>query len=149
MPQPIHTKTRSKGDPRDEDEPGPSLDTLAQQNQLILYQNELTRLERNWEQTRRELCVMHRHGTPIPPSRPVATGFALAALGLFVIAALSHQGVFGHKNGPLWFALGLLLGLMCVFFAGTLGWNADRYRRALTQYTRKRRALEAKLAALD
>lgn len=108
----------------------------------IKRQNELARIDREWEMERKEYQVRGRYGARYTPSKAgsVGTGILFACFGVFWMAFTSS-----FPRGPGLFELFPLFGLLPVFAGvhyAVVGYQkASHHERAQQRYRRRRRAL--------
>lgn len=115
--------------------------------ETIKLQNELERLDREWEREERTLLPRDKHGRPIPISR---SGSGAGAVGAVVVIA----------GGIIWTGMTLAMGapgffpafgvVFCAAAALAMIGNskrAARYRRRLADYEARRRELTRRLDA--
>jgi hypothetical protein len=119
---------------------------LGGQNEVIILQNELGRIDREWEARRNGLMRRGKDGSTHVPTKGAAIAIGLCApLVLFPFMPLWSSG----HSAP-WWAVVLMLAL-----AGFIAWQALRlhqqavlYERGLAAHEQERAELLAKLDAL-
>jgi uncharacterized membrane protein/DNA-directed RNA polymerase subunit RPC12/RpoP len=124
MPQPAES--------RPADPPAPQ--TLAQ----IAYQNELARIDREWEMERRNYVMRNEQGGGQPPTMAAGLfgGVLLVGFGIFWTASAASMGapVFFPLFGVLFIAVGAVAGIGTVV-------KAQQYQQAYQAYQERRASI--------
>ena len=113
-------------------------DQLANKVRVLELQNDLERLDREWDNRRKSLLVRNKHGAVSEPSSASSLigGMIMAGFGIFWI------GMTGSIGAPSFFPLlGLLFIGLAVFsmIHGTT--KAGAYKKGLDDYEARRRQL--------
>jgi hypothetical protein len=144
----LATYTEAVPTPRAErgDAPPPDRDWRDMTDRLdeLAYQNELMRLDREWEMERERYMVYGRYGYRYVPNAAWSVVGGVLAVGFGLFWTVMAFGFAGGAGGPgLFFPL---FGL--VFIAVGIGASiynfskAQQYQRAYQDYLDRRRALE-------
>jgi hypothetical protein len=118
-------------------------DRIADQVEQLSQENELDRLDREWELRRADLLVTDKHGRTSVPSAAgaVVGGGIAAAFGLFWTITAASMGA------PGFFPLFGVLFIVMAIFVGVSGCaKALQYNDAFAAYQRRRRELEREIA---
>jgi hypothetical protein len=109
----------------------------------LKLQNEVARLDREWELERERYLVAGRYGSRYAPSRGLSVfgGVAMIAFGIFwtAMAASTAGGLRGPATVLPWF--GVLVIVCGAYMSVYLFNNANQYERAYQNYQRKRARL--------
>ena len=101
-------------------------------------ENDLERLEREWQQEREQYMVRGKDGSLTEPGSAVASNVVIGAFcGLLLLLTILYFAPWGAAAGPLWLAV--------LVFAGFIGWSIfdaksklSRYEAAIQEYERRR-----------
>jgi len=120
-------------------------DAIAEKLATIERQNELERIDREWEQEREQYLLTGRHGTKSEPN---------AAMGVVMAVVVGGFGLFwtvgavGAGGGGIAF-LGLIFVAFAVIFGYTSVMKAQAFEAAEQRYRKRRAAALAEPADCD
>ena len=124
---------------------------LSEQLAEVRYQNELARLDREWEIERQKYLITDRYGRQHIPTTGMGIGIAVVGGGFGVfwtIMAIAITGS-GPSDGPFGVARVIFPLFGVVFVVGAIGYGIYAYSRAqehdlaLAAYQARRRAVRA------
>ncbi len=112
------------------------------------HEDELTRIDREWDRERLRYMVHRRHGRRYVPSAATGVVMGLLGVGFGLFCAVTTLNMGGGLGGAL-----SLFGLVFACLAAGLGVHqfnkARRYRAAYAAYQRRRAAARGRPAGRD
>jgi hypothetical protein len=120
-----------------------ALHQVAANLETIAHQNELARIDREWQIEREQyLIIFGRYGQQVPPStgKSVLGGVIIVGFGIlwtaFAFAITANAPIGGASIFPLFGVLFILAGIGTSVYSYNL---AQRYEKAHAEYQRRRR----------
>lgn len=121
-------------------------DEMANDLEIIRLQNELERLDREWDSYRRGHLHRDKHGNEQEPS--TAGGMMMMAIG--IVGGLFFFGMTSAAGAPMLFRLVGLVFAAFGFFGGILAIQRGKaYEGSQQRYRHERRQLERRLERID
>ena len=113
----------------------------------LALENDLEKLEREWQQEREQYMVRGKDGSLSEPGNALVSNIAIGAFGgLLLLLTIMYFAPWDFASGPLW--LGVLV------FAGFIAWSIfdakrklARYEAAMQEYERRKSEIMLQIQA--
>ena len=114
--------------------------------QILELENQLLKLEQEWDRTKKQFMIYPDKGKPYLPDERSEAGTVIAVIAI-IIGAFVFIGVASQIGGGA-LLLGIPFACLIVFGMVKSGNNRTKYTAAKTSYIRQRSKIEAQLARL-
>jgi uncharacterized membrane protein len=115
---------------------------MSDRLEQLEYQNELARIDREWEMERERYLVTSRYGRRYVPSAAAAVVVGVLAVGFGIFWTVMAFGMAGNFGGGGFEAIFPLFGLLFIAVGAGVSiyqfTKAQQYQSAYTEYQRRR-----------